>query len=377
MVNNLTTDNRILNSNSIAVFVNDTSQGFSTSNLDCKLYMTVQDFNYSIQLPRQNLKQVGSQNLSFKGFNFQPDVELSFKYIPEVLGQNETNGHFVKRLGSASDGGFLNFFSETLERNSNFYIMIDREGGAKGHDIFDKMSFDEETMNLSGLECIAFGNCFPTAYGLNYSVGSMPVVSTNYICSNVVTERITGTFMDLPSINLENGNNNNVGKCLFEIGKDTVASPTDPLIVNPVGSDTSVILENLEVGGQNLSGVHYIQSLDMSVDLPRASLYGLGNDFSYSRKAQLPANGRFSVSSLVSGLDSGVMTGVLTNDNDYNFEIKFQALNQDKNLTYKVEDAKLDSYNYGIAVNNFMTFNAEFSFEVTEDNGLKFRGTTY
>ena len=363
----------ILNSNNIAVFVNDTNQGFSTSNLDSKLYIAVQDFNYSIQLPRQNLKQVGSQDLASRDFNFQPDVELALTYIPEIGGQNEGNSHFVENL-PLSRNYFLNFFSGTLERNNNFYIIIDRD---QGHDIYDKMSFDETTMNLSGLECIAFGNCFPTTYGLNYSIGSMPVVSTNYICSNVVTEKLTGTSMELPSINLESGNNNNVGRSLFEIGKDTVVSPRDPLIVDPLGTDTSVTLENLEVGGQNLSGVHFIQSLDMSVDLPRTSLYGLGNDFAYGRKAELPANGKFSVSSLVSGLDSGIMTGVLVSDKDYNFEIKFQALNNAKNLIYKVENAKLDTYNYGIAVNDFMTFDAQFSFKITEENGLKISGTSY
>lgn len=366
----------IFKSNNIAVFVNDSNVAFSTSNLDSKLYTTVQDFNYSIQLPRQDLKQVGSQNLASRDFFQQPDVQLAFTYIPEVCGQNEKNGNFVERLSSTVNKDFLNFFSGTLQRNTNFYVIADPD---QGHDIFDKMSFDESDMNLSGLDCIAFGNCFPTTYGLNYSVGAMPIVSTNYICSNVVLEKLTGTSMELPSINLESGNNNNVGRSLFSISADTTISPKEPLIVNPLGTgaDSAVKLQNLEVGGQVLSGIHFVQSLDMSVDLPRTALYGLGNDFAYGRKSQLPANGRFSVSSLVSGLASGELTGVLNNDNDYTFEVAFASVTGHKHVIYKVEDAKLNSYNYGLSVNGDMTFDADFSFQVTETKGLKFSGSSY
>ena len=42
-----------------------------------------------------------------------------------------------------------------------------------------------------------------------------------------------------------------------------------------------------------------------------------------------------------------------------------------------IEDAKLISCNYSMPVNNQMTFDAEFSFEVTETKGLKFSGTSY
>ena len=46
-------------------------------------------------------------------------------------------------------------------------------------------------------------------------------------------------------------------------------------------------------------------------------------------------------------------------------------------MIYQIEDAKLGSYNYGMAVNDHMTFDAEFSFEVTETKGLKISGTSY
>ena len=263
-------------------------------------------------------------------------------------------------------------FSGALEMSTNFYVFITPDGG---DDVLPYIQAGAPN-DLSGFNVIAFGNCFPTTYGLSYAVGTLPVVSTNYICSNVVFENATGTGMQLPAINLESGNDNEVGTSVFNFGAGVgIKDGQSGIIVNPTDTGSSISLENLQVGGQNLSGVHFVQSLDMSVDLPRVSNYGLGSDFAYGRQAQLPAKGTFEVSSLVSGLDSGVLTGVLNNDSSYSFELVLAK--DDKKMTYQIEDAKLNSYNYGMSVGQNMTFDASFSFNVTEETGLKLSGTSY
>lgn len=113
----------------------------------------------------------------------------------------------------------------------------------------------------------------------------------------------------------------------------------------------------------------------MNVTVPRVSSYGLGNDYAYNRKRQFPANGSFSVSSLVSGLDSGGMTGVFISDQDYEFELKLEA--SGKQMIYRIQDAKLDSYNYNMSVNGIMSYDAQFSFKVTQSRGLQVSGTNY
>ena len=177
-----------------------------------------------------------------------------------------------------------------------------------------------------------------------------------------------------PAINLTGGNNDNVGRCDFKFEANT-PDDSSPVILTQTDSNSSITLQNLQVGGQNLSGIHFIQSVDMSVDLPRVSNYGLGNDFAFNRKAQLPARGSFKVSSLVSGLNDGALTGVLNSDQNYDFDLVLAS--GDAKLVYKIEDAKLASYNYGIAVNGNMTFDADFTFQVTENKGLKVSGTNY
>ena len=75
------------------VFVQD-GQAFSESDLDVNLYKLTQNFDYSINLSREQPKQIGSQELSFRELNRQPDVQLNFSYIPEPSLENETQGKF-------------------------------------------------------------------------------------------------------------------------------------------------------------------------------------------------------------------------------------------------------------------------------------------
>ena len=276
-------------------------------------------------------------------------MQLNFTYIPETSFNNESFGNFKSsQLGL----GYVNMFSGVSERATNFYVVNTPENG--NIDAFDSIKFNGDISDLTGFNCMAFGNCFPISYSLSYGIGTLPSVSTSYICSNMVFEHLTGTSMEMPSINLTGGNNDNVGRCLFEIDPQTTRDRNPP-IINPTDPQSSVTLQNLQVGGQRL--------------------YGLGNDFAYNRKAQFPAQGTFSVSSLVSGFDEGFVTGVLNNDRKYDFELVLAS--GDKKMIYEIQEAKLDSYNYGMPINDKMTFDASFSFTVTEEKGLRFSGSSY
>ena len=139
-------------------------------------------------------------------------------------------------------GRFNNFFSGTLENSTNFYVFFDPN---QSSDIFNTLTFDESLINLSGFDAIAFGNCFPATYGISYAVGTLPIVSTNYICSNVVFENITGTTMQSPAINLTGGNNNGVGLCQFQF-EEQVTNDADPLVLNPADTGSTVTLQNIK-----------------------------------------------------------------------------------------------------------------------------------
>ena len=356
--------------NSDAAFHEMAKVGPPVLGTDLNLYNTVQSCTYSVGFSRQNLKQLGSQAFVSREFFNQPDVQLSLSYIPDPSINNEIYGLFC---GAGAVSGFVNFFSGRLEASTNFYVFNTPDQHNDAFSTHNSLFEFGSPIKLSGWDIISFGNCFPTTYGLTYGVGALPIVSTSYICSNMEYQTPVGTSGSSPAINLASGNKNGAGPQVFNFNY----GKTDPQIVNQNEESSSITLQNLQVGGQNISGTHFIQALDMSVDLPRVSNYGLGSDFAYGRKAALPANGKFSVSSLVSGLYSGELTGVLGSDSGYNFELVLASSGVDTKMIYQIEDAKLISYNYSMPVNGKMTFDAEFSFEVTETKGLKFSGTTY
>tara|TARA_R100000988_G_scaffold56060_1_gene27958 strand:+ start:1382 stop:2479 length:1098 start_codon:yes stop_codon:yes gene_type:complete len=361
----------IIKSYNSIVATQDATVAFSTSDQTLKLHKIAQGLQYSIGYSRRASKQIGSENLSSNTFYQQPDVDLNITYIPEPNFSNELQGRFID---AKPDTNFKNFFAASdVNDSTNFYVLVTKNG----EDTFlNKLQF-LTSLNLNGDDAIGFGNCFPSSYGLNYSVGTLPTVSTSYICSNAIFDPLTGTSMEMPAINLTGGNNDNVGRSRFTFGLDLSNAGLEkaPPIVNPDNTNSDVTLQNLQVGGQAISGKHLVQSVDMNVSLERVSSYGLGNDYAYNRKRQFPANGTFSVSSLVSGMESGAMTGVLNSDQNYQFDLKLEA--SGKQMIYRVEDARLDSYNYSMNVNGTMSYDANFSFKVTQKKGLKVSGSAY
>ena len=362
----------IIKSNNAIVVTQFSTTAFSTNNKDVILHKLAQTFDYSINYSRQQSKQIGSQDLSTNEMYNQPDVSLNISYIPEPNFSNEVQGRF---LNSTPKDEFKNMFDAgDSEDSTNFYVLV---GENQGDSFIDSIEFSGPVNDFNGDDAIAFGNCFPESYSLSYSIGDLPKVNTSYICSNAVFDHLTGTSMEMPAINMTGGNNDNVGRCQFYLRQDltTEALEKAPPIVNQTNAGSDVTLQNLQVGGQEISGRHLVQSVNMNVSIPRVSAYGLGNDYAYGRKKQFPARGTFAVSSQVSGFESGAMTGVLNSDELYQFDLTLEA--SGKSMVYRIEDAKLGSYNYSMDINGRMNFDANFSFEVTKEKGLKLSGTYY
>jgi hypothetical protein len=212
-----------------------------------------------------------------------------------------------------------------------------------------------------------------TSYSVDYAIGSLPIAKASFDASNIKYETVTGSSIQSPAINLQSGNNNQVGDIIIS-GFDDAPSRFN---INAVRPDAiSLSLQNLQVGGQNLSGYHFVQNLNMSLDLERTPLYGFGSDYVYERKLQYPILGNISINSLVSGFEAGQASGILANESGYNFDIGFEDYKGSYAGKFIIEDARLNSYSYSMGVNDQMSFDASFSFEVTENKGLRISGVS-
>jgi hypothetical protein len=78
---------------------------------------------------------------------------------------------------------------------------------------------------------------------------------------------------------------------------------------------------------------------------------------------------------LVSGFDVGEASGFLFDENGYDFEIKFKShKNRNFSGAFSIQDAKLENYKYSMPINGEMSFDAQFSFELTETSGFAASG---
>ena len=345
------------------------TDAFYTGVTTGSIMSAVQSSSFSVNLEHITSNQLGSRYYSVNSLNRQPDIGLSISYIPSYPFFNEGLVNLAD-VNTSATGQIISMaaLSGFESASRNFYIFTRPEEG------FNALSGFQvgDDLNFSGYECASVGNCFLTNYSLTYSVGTLPVVQAQFIGSNMQYENITGTKVDSPAINLASGNANQVGELTLSGIQEFASSP---LITNPSRTGSSVTLQNLQVGGQVLGEGHILQSAELNLNIPRHAAYGIGSDYVYGRKMLLPAVGSLSVSSLVSGFESGFVSGVVNSESGYNLDLTLEA--SGKSLTYKIQDAKLQSYEYSMDVNDLMLMNASFAFEVSPNpGGLQISGNS-
>ena len=322
---------------------------------------TVQSVSVGFSQQRQKSKQVGSKGLAVNDITRMPDVDLSinYYYTPAMLNEN--------MLGLINDqiSGKSDFFSDYDNQDQNFYIV--NHQNQESDIIRDKVAVVND-LN-SDTEIISIGNAFLTNYSLGFSVGSQPIVSTSYKCSNVRMEKGNFDECENPAINLQSGNNQGVGVVQLEnadvsgFGDYTGINRFDAPLCSP--TELTPILQNLQIGGAPIAGVTHLQSFSFSIPINRVDLFGLGSDYPYGRKVQYPISSSVAVEFLVSGLGTGDIAALITNESDYDFGIRIPDTGEDYVHTFSFSGLKLESSNYTMNVNEQMTYSLSFSYEIT------------
>jgi hypothetical protein len=363
----------ILKSNSAFVAIGQ-SPSWSTGSDSGQLFSLVQNCNFSVSNERQKLKQIGSQGYAVNDLVRASNVELSFDYYLSPYITNELAMNFQQKTA-----GNVGAFSALKNTNNNFYIVVNPEDN---QDAFDKPKNPViTTTTYSGFNVLSFGNCYLNKYSVDFTLNEIPKVSVGFQASNMKFDVLTGNSITIPAINSVSGNAIKAGSLNLSgfysslTGKymtGLVGGKTeyDPPVVIP--SFCTFALQNLQVGGVALStqSKPILQSLSLNFDLSRTPLYGLGSNYVYDRKLEYPINGSVSLSAQVSGFSSGFLSGMLYNESGYNFDISFSDPLKFATGFYSITNAKLDNFNYSMAVNNILNFTAQFSVEINDSAGF-------
>jgi hypothetical protein len=326
-------------------------------------YMSaVQNISVGFSQQRQKSKQIGSQALAVNDLTRMPDVDLSisYYYTPAMFNENLLG---LTDANPSYDG--TGFFNGYTNEDQNFYIVNHEDQGVDL--VPNQVSKIADLTSASEVVCI--GSAFLTNYSLGFSVGSLPVVSTSYKCSNITVEQGDFTGVENPAINLQLGNNNSVGYVNLE---DTEISGFDyygslnrfqPPLCSP--TDVNVTLQNLQIGGAPIGGDAHLQSFSFNIPINRVDLFGLGSDYPYGRKVQYPITSSVSLEFLVSGFATGDIKSLITSESGYDFDIQVMDTREEYQNTFSFEDLKLESSSYQMDVNGNMNYSLGFSFEIT------------
>ena len=429
-------DRTAMRYNSVGLFLTD-SPAHKPKSKDTKFFNRIQSAGFSIDVQRQNVQQIGSEDfvdrkiVSNATINVDIEYLLTDGYEEKILGLNIAPPSVIYDKNQdeipvdfTTSGTIYN----DLQEDKSMFFMI-------GEEQFDLTGYGKKEGGFSGLDVISVGNCFVTNYSISASVGDFAKSSVSLTASDIsygcvgsgkggfVWKQISDTLGAL-LLQIDDSDDDFVlfqdeGKILFEenlqteelggaknpsmdLSKGGVES-TSGFVFNPYlyHAPVSAIrpggifvrIKNIDVGGPVLSidgggicmeGEANIQSFDISVPFESENLGGFSSMHVFGRKMKYPQIGTISLSLLASAFTEGNFQDIFCDDGEYEIEIemtntcKASCLKRqpvEKHMHYSINNAKLDGYTTNFSVGGVATVDCSFSFGMSRNNGLFISGT--
>lgn len=366
----------------------DSSPAFATGErLGLYFVDLLQDFEFSVSPPRTQSKQIGSQNFGADSINFSPDVLANISYLSKrEFGTDSMFGALFRPSG-------IDFpvFSGARAFSSNVYLFT---SDLQSHDLIKQI---QNTRSFSGVTAIALGNCYLNELNLSFSAGNLAKNSCSIIASNIISEALSGNYMQIPAINLESGTTGGAGT-IFLNPLQVDRLPTGNLtgeLINTWSARFQPSFENLQLPHNQLSNFTEakISSLDVSLSIDRENSYGFGSDHVYGRDIKYPIQGSISIAGLVSDYRTGGFAEMMQNERKYNIQIydrdyqdeylsglslaEFTGINESGHIVnnhwLKFNGCVLREKRDSLSVNGLYGFSTQFDFAANEFGGMTFK----
>lgn len=366
----------------------DSSPAFATGErLGLYFVNFLQDFEFSVSPPRTQTKQIGSQGFGADSVNFSPDVLANLSF-------NTRRDFGVETLlGAMFRPSGIDFpvFSGVRGHSFNTYLFT---SDLQGYDLIKQI---KNSQSFSGVTAISLGNCYLTNLGMSFAANSLPRNSCSLIASNIVSEVLTGNYMQIPAINLESGTTGGAATIFLnplQVDRLPTGNVTGDLM-NIWSARFAPTFENLQIPNNQLSNFAEtaISSIDITMSVDRENSYGFGSDYVYGRDIKYPIQGSISVAGLVSDYQTGSFADLMTNEKKYNIQIydrdyqdeylsglslaEFTGVNETGHIVdnhwLKFNDCVLREKRDSVSVNGLLGFSAQFDFAANEFGGFSFK----
>jgi len=357
----------------------------------------VQNTSFNFDIAREEISQVGGFNMTARKVTSQPSASLGFSYILSE-GKNED------MLGFCISGQNSAFLSGTHEKNKdrNFFLAItDKQE--------EEFILNNQRQDFSDIDVLSFGNCFPVAYSLEASVGSIAMANLEYSASNVKAEKPGNAFFPpplvwettqyyavtgvIPAINPENGqiatSADTHGYLIHsgQINRPTVYGKGGSLNTGDIHylrpGDMELTFAQPSLPGALISGSNpekmHINQLSINIPISRTDSKGFGSNYITERKAQFPSVGSLNFSATANNFNQENLSNIFTKDEEYTFTITFKDPTEgvsptNKAIELEISKARCQSQSFSEDIGANMKVDASFNFECTPFTGFKFSG---
>ena len=329
----------------------------------------VQSMDYGFSHQAIDIKQIGSDGLVVRGGQSpvvrSPDVNCNIEYI-FAEGQNESKaGLYIGKGGSV----LKNLFDASTTDDINVIVVASDKDSHRDINLL-KHEADFEDYNVIGI-----GNAFLTSYSYSASVGSLPKSSITYSGSNLQFDIYKqNDAPTLPAIKL--GVNNQKSTEEFRLRPDRFfdRGHTDffdenglpdlskykifsehhiPEISTTKPGDIKVEITKKSGGrgGAKIDSLHAaIQNISINMPIPRQDIFGMGSNYVFNRKLQLPIIAEASIDMVFRGYDQDQVDSFLTKADVYDLTINHPVA---KRLEGYRGEVFVDENYFYIAVDDF------------------------
>ncbi len=222
---------------------------------------------------------------------------------------------------------------------------------------------------------LSFGNCFLNNVNISQSINGLMRSTYSFTASNVQAEQtnphktssndLIYNDVSVPSFDLTGIQNQTLTTSISGVHK-YYSSSSNNIIPH---YSTNVIISGSGSVGNFLVQSDSIQDFNLSLPIPRKTIYSLGKKYPVKRKALFPSESTFSFSNRVSNFevdgDRSNLKDFLNSDEDYDLYISGKNDVGD-NFNFKIKDAKLSSQNYNSSIQSDVVADLAFTFELND-----------
>ena len=366
----------------------------------------VQSANYSFNITRQDVNQIGELAAIDRIITDTPTVSMDISYILANFTNEYRLGFTVAQSGDAASsltsciGGLID--SSTNAYQKDYFILTTKEG-----------SDANELVTTGKYESIiGLGNGFLTTYSTEASVGGLPTVS-------IGVEAMNMNFHTVPLTDLQRGGvaKTNLGQGFLQQGTNLsgisginpAINPTDGTSVdkhitlpvatgNASGANAGLISSlrpgdiTISLGKDETDGISsstgggtwdiaggdivdaHIQSYTIGFDLSRTPIQKLGTRFAFARPVDFPITATLSVDAVLADLTTGSISDLINCDSTYSAAIKMMdpttcgTSTKEPVCIYIMKGLKIDSESFSSSIGDNKNITLDFSCQVGGPN---------